>query len=275
MSDNGKREVPKNFTDGQFFDAFKRFLEERYVGADGVPGLLSSDLVRPQKVAVVISGGARWTRFYINRAVYLWSADGRRIDYISGHHPGDVSASVPSPWNSSVTGVCKLFTAGEWHVKTPLIGADVENTKMNFMMSDAAAGVGVDVLASEIAGSIASGALTDIVKIGGVVQTGLDLTGALAPLVWGSAVDVPVGAGDVSILPANVLRRGFSIYNHSAGAQVIAVGVTNPMTAVLGIWTLNPGVGEVVGWKHPGFTRQGLRAWGSAAAGLLTVAEAL
>lgn len=203
-----KKPVARNYTDGQYWEAFKRMLESRWMSPDGVPTLNSSDLVRPQKIAVYISAGAKWTRLYINRAVYLWSSDGRRVDYVSGHHPGDVSAASPSPWNSSVTGVCKLYAPGEWHVKTPLIAGDVEATKHPFIMSDAALGTDTNVSAAEIAGATAIGDSVNIKSIGGTAQTGLDLTGRFAPLSFAGIDPVTVSVTDDNTVVRIAARTG-------------------------------------------------------------------
>jgi hypothetical protein len=221
----------RNYTDGQFFDFLKRLMDKGYTDPQGNPGLRSDQLVRPRKISVVKSNGARWTRIYINRAVYLFSSDGRRVDYVSGEHPGDVSAATPSPWNSSVTGVCKLFAPGEWHVKTPLLAGDVEGDPMAFMETDAAAGVGMDVSASEIAGQIAVGELINVYKIGGTIQTGLDLMSLYVKRTQQTppaAFNVTTGTGSTVALAARAGRR--SLY---AVVMNMAGGCTKVTTSFL------------------------------------------
>lgn len=218
---SGEKRPLRNFTDGQFFDLVKRLLEDKYYQSDGIPALMSHQLIRPRKVAIVKSAGARWTRFYINRAVYLFSADGRRVDYINGEHPGDLSAASPSPWNSSVTGVCKLFTAGEWHVKTPLITGDVEAQMHPFIMTDAANGVGMDVSASEIAGAVAAGELVNVYKIGGTLQSGVDVAKTFGHKTASTqSGNADVDAASEQLIAANANRRGLYIGNPSETATL-------------------------------------------------------
>lgn len=207
MSDPKQGTLIRNFTDGQFFNLLSRLMDEKYVGPDGIPGLRSDQLIRPRKIGIVKSAGARWTRQFINRKVFLWSADSRRVDYIPGDHPGDVSAASPSPWNSSVSGVCKLLAPGEWQVKTPLIGADVEGDMCAFLMTDAATDLG-DISASEIAGAIAAGDLVNVYKIGGTVQSGVDVAADFAALNL-TKVTAPTAIAVTStiILAASATRR--------------------------------------------------------------------
>lgn len=141
-----------SLTDGEFFSLFKRMLQRVYRDPSGTPGLQSKDLIRPTKQKIVTSAGANWTRMYINRAVYIWTPDRRQIDYVSGHHPGDLSADTTKPWNSSVSGVAKLYAPGEWHVKTPLLTGDTEGATIVLIISDAALGIeGVNLTAADVA----------------------------------------------------------------------------------------------------------------------------
>ena len=138
--------------DGEFFALFKRMLQKIYKDPSGTPGLTAKDLIRPQKQKIVTSNGLNWTRLYINRAVYIWTADKRQIDYISGHHPGDLSADTTKPWNSSISGVAKLYAPGEWHIKTPLLTGDTEGASIPLVITDAALGVeGVALTSADVA----------------------------------------------------------------------------------------------------------------------------
>jgi hypothetical protein len=138
--------------DNQFFALFKRMMEKLYKDPSGTSGLQAKNLIRPQKQKIVTSNGANWTRIYINRAVYIWTPDRRQIDYVSGHNPGDLSADTSKPWNSSVSGVAKLYAPGEWHVKTPLLSGDTEGATIVLIESDAALGIeGVNLTGADVA----------------------------------------------------------------------------------------------------------------------------
>jgi hypothetical protein len=138
--------------DGEFFALFKRMLQKIYKDPSGTPGLTAKDLIRPQKQKIVTSAGATWTRLYINRAVYVWTSDRRQIDYISGHNPGDLSADTTKPWNSSISGVAKLYAPGEWHLKCPLLTGDTEGANIPLIITDAALGVeGVALTGADVA----------------------------------------------------------------------------------------------------------------------------
>ncbi len=253
-------------SDGEFWELFKRVLKKKFVGPDGMPSLQSDDLIRPRKIAVVKSAGALWTRVYINRAVYIWSSDGRRVDYISGHNPGDVSAETPNPWNSSVTGVCKLYTPGEWHIKTPLVTGDVEGERHAFIMSDAALGLDAgNISASEIAGAVSTGENVNVKSIGGVAQTGLDLTGQFAPLVLAAVSPVTaIAATSTSILAASSIRRFVYIKNLEAvGGKRFSLNFGAAAVLDRGM-TLDPG--DWRSWNVPqGVTQQEIFAIGSGA----------
>jgi hypothetical protein len=143
-----------NLTDGEFSELYRKVFRKAWKSPDGMPSLQSEDLIRPQKIGIVRSNGANWTRLYINRAVYLWTVDSRRIDFVSGYHPGDLSADSHRPWNSAVGGVAKLYCPGEWHVKTPLIGSETEGSQQIAIISDAALGLEAgNLLPSDIAGA--------------------------------------------------------------------------------------------------------------------------
>lgn len=141
-------------TDGEFFALFKRLAQKIYKDPSGTPGLTSDQLIRPQKQKIVTSNGAAWTRLYVNRAVYIWTPDYRQIDYVSGHHPGDLSADTSKPWNSSINNVAKLYAPGEWHVKTKLLTGDTEGSSIALLITDAALGIeGVALTAADIVGA--------------------------------------------------------------------------------------------------------------------------
>ena len=255
----------RNYTDGQYWELVKRLVDKQYVDPEGNPALRSDQLIRPTKVGVYNSAGAKWSRFYINRAVYLFHVDGRRVDYVPGHHPGDVSAASPSPWNSSVTGVCKLHTAGEWHVKTPLITGDVEGTVLSFMMTDAANGVGQDVSASEVAGAVAAGELVNVYKIGGTLQSGVDVAADYAALsLTKTASPTAIAATSTTIFNASATRRYLYIRNLEAvGGKRFSLSF-GAVAAVLdaGI-TLYPGEGRT--FRFQSGSTQEVRAIASAA----------
>lgn len=138
--------------DGEFFSLFKRMLQKIYKDPSGTPGLTSDQLIRAHKRRIVTSNGAAWERLYVDRAVYVWTPDFRQIDYISGHHPGDLSADAAKPWNSAIN-VAKLYAPGEWHVKTRLLTGDTEGAFLTLNVSDAALGVeGIALSSADIAG---------------------------------------------------------------------------------------------------------------------------
>lgn len=141
-----------SLSDGEFFALFKRMVEKVYKDPSGTPGLTSKNLIRAQKQKIVTSAGAAWTPLTIGRAVYVWTADRRQIDYISGHHPGDLSADTTKPWNSSISGVAKLYAPGEWHLKVPLLTGDTEGGTIPLIITDAALGVeGVSLTSADVA----------------------------------------------------------------------------------------------------------------------------
>lgn len=143
-----------------FFNLWKRVVAPQTLGPDGMPTLTSKDVKRPEVKTIVASAGARWTRLVIPRGMYVWTPDFRQIDYLPGHHPGDLSANTAKPWLKATGGTAKLWIPGEWHLKTPLEDGDTEGDKIPLLVSEAPSGfAGLDVSAEALTGSGAGGAL--------------------------------------------------------------------------------------------------------------------
>lgn len=219
-------------SDGEFFSLFARMMEKHYKDPSGTPGLQASDLKRMDKKSIVVSAGALWTRFYIDRAVSVHTPDYRQIDFFPGGDPGDLSGDAAKPWNSSVGGMAKFWAPGEWHAKTPLLPGDVEGKSITLLVSDAALGVdGANLTASDLVGAPLPIQDMNVKSIGGTAQSGLDLSGKWAPrtpVAPGAAVGVTNVSG--LKLAARPGRKFLYFYanNFATGCSRVTVSFVLP-----------------------------------------------
>jgi hypothetical protein len=259
------------YQEREFYQNFRRAMAKAFSGDDGIPALTSKDLNRPEKSKIVISAGARWTRIVINRPIYVWTPDHRQIDYMPGHHPGDLSADTSKPWNSCISGAAKLYAAGEWHMKTPLISGDAEGTFCPLIKSDVPpAFEGSGLTGADVAGAASS--VINVGQLGGTAQSGADL-GALVnlmledrlPIDWtdgGNAVTI--NAADAPLIVANADRRGLAFFNHSTGGQYIGID-TAVLTGCSGFLILPPNTGEILIRPGKAVPTAAIHAYASAA----------
>lgn len=264
-------------SDGEFWELWKRSFIKNYVGPDGNPSLTSKSLIRPYKTKIVTSAGAKWTRLYNARAVIISTPDSRRIDFVPGHHPDpSIALDATRPYNQSITGYAKLYAPGEWHVKTPLIGADVEGGFVTLLVRDAALGIdGANLTPPDLIGAAAGAPPFDLKSINGSLLTPFDWTGQrLKDVVWGANLVInPLAAVNFAILAANPARRALAIFNNSpAGGASIAVTTDDPATAFKGFFLPPPQSGYI--WDPPNaVTKQKLNGWATVGGGQLIVTE--
>lgn len=209
-----------------------------------------------------IENGARYTAFNFERPVILVPVDpvaaGTCYVY-AGSEPNDDLNSTPIGAGAGIS----MDASGTWYLRHSGASPQI------FRVFDAGS---IGNLAGVLAGLNLVSGVINLAQISGTVQTPLNLTGKFAPITWSDAVSITVNAADTAVLAANPLRRGLSLANRSTLGQTIAVGITNPMVGVLGVYILGAG-DKIVDTSLNCVTAQILRAYGSAAAGTLVYSE--
>jgi hypothetical protein len=143
--------------EGQWFEIWRSVIQAGLklgtLTSQGIPTLTAKDLKRPQKTRIFISNGIKWTRVEVGRASYIYTPDARVIRFLPDGgkgEPGNLSADLSKPWQSSSTGAALLGAPGEWYVQTPVLPGDVEGTPIVALISDAALAQGGEGLAGVI-----------------------------------------------------------------------------------------------------------------------------
>ena len=216
----------------------------------GILTLDASKLIQPQPV-ILTESAISFKRIKVTRRTVRIFCPGqlRIFNYIQDPPFFDETITLSRKLHASSSLGYLDLPAGDWMVNTPIVTA--EGTKIECVLQDAALGNTFDAASA----------------VGNAAPSNPDQA-----VIWTSFAQIAVNAADTAVVGASITRKGLSLWNR--GATVIAVTDENPATAVSrGVLILPAGAGVLLTGKD--CPTQALRAFGSAAGGLLSGATGI